>query len=155
MRQYNLTISGNDYNVIIKEVTAEDVVAEVNGVEHRVLIRKINKLAQKSQPVTPIQPVQPVTASSSPSAASAPASQTPAQASGPAGEGVVVSPIPGHVLEISVSVGDKVLKGQKVLVLEAMKLENTITAVKDGTIQKIMVNEGDAVNHDQQLMIIE
>jgi biotin carboxyl carrier protein len=152
MRQYNLTISGNDYNVIIKEVTAEDVVAEVNGVEHRVLIRKINKLAQKNQPVTPIQPV---TASASSSAASASAAPTPAQASSPAGEGVVVSPIPGHVLEISVSVGDKVLKGQKVLVLEAMKLENTITAVKDGTIQKIMVNEGDAVNHDQQLMIIE
>ena len=151
MRQYNLTISGKDYSVIIKEVTAEDVVAEVNGVEHRVLIRKINKLVSEKPVAAPVQPVQP---SSSPSIA--PPSQTPAPPSpGAVEEGVVVSPIPGHILEISVSEGDKVLKGQKVLVLEAMKLENIITATMDGTIKKILVNEGDAVNHDQKLMIIE
>jgi biotin carboxyl carrier protein len=159
MRQYNLTISGNDYNVIIKEVTTEDVLAEVNGVEHRVLIRKINKLAQASKPAAPIQPVQPVTTPTTSSQTSAPASPssapTPAQTATPVGDGTVISPIPGHVLEISVNVGDKVLKGQKVLVLEAMKLENVITATTDGTIQKILVNEGDAVNHHQELMIIE
>lgn len=149
MRQYNLTISDNDYNVIIKEVTAEEVLAEVNGVEHRVLIRNINKLAPKTQaaPVKEVQPVQPVTSPS----ASKPSAPSPVAA----GEGAVVSPIPGHILEVSVSVGDKVLKGQKVLILEAMKLENVITATTDGIISKILVSQGDAVTHDQQLMIIE
>ena len=149
MRQYNLLINENDYSVIIKEVTAEEVLAEVNGVEHRVLIRKINKLAPETKPSAPIQdvqPVQPVT----PSAASTPPSSPVA-----VGEGAIVSPIPGHILEISVSVGDKVLQGQKVLILEAMKLENVITATTDGIIKKILVSEGDAVTYDQQLIIIE
>jgi glutaconyl-CoA/methylmalonyl-CoA decarboxylase subunit gamma len=146
MRQYNLTISDNDYSVVIKEVTPEEVLAEVNGVEHRVLIRNINKLApatKQAAPVQDVQPVQPITPSTSQSPPAAP------------GEGSVLSPIPGHILEISVSTGDKVLRGQKLLILEAMKLENVITATKDGIIKKILVSQGDAVSHDQQLMIIE
>lgn len=148
MRQYNLTISGNDYSVVIKEVTSEEVLAEVNGVEHRVLIRNINKLAPKTKqaaPVQDVQPVQPIT----------PSTPTPQSSPVAPGEGAILSPIPGHILEISVSVGDKVLQGQKVLILEAMKLENVITATKDGIIKKILISEGDAVTHDQQLMIIE
>lgn len=147
MRQYNLTISDNDYNVIIKEVTAEEVLAEVNGVEHRVLIRKINKIAPKTKPVVQIQEVQPVTSPS--------ASKPPPPSPLAAREGIILSPIPGHILEISVSAGEKVLQGQKVLILEAMKMENVITATTDGIISKILVNEGDAVTHDQQLIVIE
>jgi len=147
MRQYNLTISNNDYHVIIKEVTAEEVLAEVNGVEHRVLIRKINKIAPKTKPTAPIHDVQPVTSPSAP--------QPPPPSPLSAGEGTIIAPIPGHILEISVSVGDKVLQGQKVLILEAMKMENVITTATDGIISKILINEGDAVTHDQQLMIIE
>jgi glutaconyl-CoA/methylmalonyl-CoA decarboxylase subunit gamma len=147
MRQYNLTISDNDYNVIIKEVTNDEVLAEVNGVEHRVLIRKINKLVPKTKPTAPIQDVQPVTSPSAP--------QPPTPPSLTAGEKAIVSPIPGHILEVSVSIGDKVLRGQKVLILEAMKMENVITATVDGIISKILVSEGDAVTHAQQLIIIE
>lgn len=146
MRQYNLTISGNDYSVVIKEVTSEEVLAEVNGVEHRVLIRNINKLApatKSTAPVQEIQPVHPITPSTPQPSAAAP------------GEGVIASPIPGHILEISVSVGDKLLQGQKVLILEAMKMENVITASTNGIIKKILVSEGDAVTHDQHLVIIE
>lgn len=142
---YSLSINGNEYNVVIKEVTEEDVRAEVNGVEHIVSINKISNLAVQQSP--DIQPRKKVEA---PPAVSSP------EPAGPVGEGEVciVSPIPGHVLEISVEIGEKVLVGQKVLVLEAMKMENIITAEKSGVVKKILVSEGDAVNHDQTMMII-
>lgn len=142
---YNLSINGNEYNVIIKEVTEEDVRVEVNGVEHIVAINKISNL---SVPDTSDAPKK--------NEVTAPLMETNSQSSeNKKGEaGTICSPIPGHVLEVSVQVGDKVLAGQKVLVLEAMKMENIITAEKSGMVKKILVSEGDAVNHDQTLMII-
>lgn len=68
--------------------------------------------------------------------------------------GIIVSPIPGHILEICVAEGDKVLAGQKVLILEAMKLENAITCQVAGVVKKIMVSAGDAVTHGQNMIEI-
>ncbi len=143
---YSLSINGNEYNVIIKEVTEEDVRAEVNGVEHIISINKITNLAaEQSSEIQPVNKVEAPVAGST---------LVPV-ASSEGGAGCITSPIPGHVLEISVEVGEKVLVGQKVLVLEAMKMENIITAEKAGSVKKILVSEGDAVNHDQTMMIIE
>ena len=143
---YSLSINGNEYNVIIKEVTEDDVRAEVNGVEHIVSINSIKNLAAEQS--SEVQPVKNVAAPVAGSTAK------PAAPSG-GGEGCIASPIPGHVLQIFVEVGEKVLVGQKVLVLEAMKMENIITAEHAGTVKKILVSEGDAVNHDQTMMIIQ
>lgn len=146
---YNLSINGNDYEVIIKEVTEEDVTVDVNGVEHIVSINKITNLAapqccaETSAPLAPKEkpePVQPVT--------------PPTSAVQAAGDGAICSPLPGHILEIAVAEGDHVLVGQKILVLEAMKLENIITTDRTGTVKKILVSVGDAVNHDQSLVVI-
>ncbi len=147
MREYKLSISGNAYTVSVIKVTDEEVVAEVNGVVHTVTINEISRfspevslLAAEGQPGAPVNPVQ------------APASPPPAPA---AGGGLISSPIPGHILEISVSVGDRVLEGQKLLVLEAMKLENIITAHCTGVVKAILVRQGDAVTHGQAMVEIE
>jgi biotin carboxyl carrier protein len=78
------------------------------------------------------------------------------QASGAGSAGdVVVAPIPGLLTKINVAVGDKVHKGQGLLILEAMKMENEIKASGEGTVKKILAEEGKPVEKDQQLIIIE
>lgn len=81
----------------------------------------------------------------------APASAAPATS----GEGTpLLSPIQGTVLKINVSEGSSVKKGDVLLVIEAMKLENDIVAPKDGVIKGIKVSKGQNVNSKDQLLII-
>lgn len=145
MREYKLALNGNNYAVTIVSVSDDEVVAEVNGETHTVSIQEIKNLSGDKGLIALPQPAaSPV---SSPLA-------VPAAASGPAKAGMIVSPIPGHILEVCVTVGDKVLAGQKVLVLEAMKLENSITTVGAGVVKKVMVSAGDAVTHGQNMIEI-
>ena len=78
--------------------------------------------------------------------AAAPAKPAPAAAAAPAGEGTPFkAPLPGTINDIKVAVGQQVNVGDVVLILEAMKMENEITAEKAGTITSITVNKGDSV----------
>ena len=144
MKEYKLTINNNSYTVLIKDVTDDAVLAEVNGKQHVVYIDTIENLAQ----ITTSTTIQPPAAS--------PATPTLAKPSATpvAGAGTILTPIPGQVLSISVSVGEQVRSGQKLLVLEAMKLENSITASIDGTVGEILVKEGDVVNQGQTLIVL-
>ena len=67
----------------------------------------------------------------------------------------VGSPLPGQVSKIFVSEGEKILKGDRVLVIEAMKMETTILAEKSGTIKKIYLKSGDNVETKDLLIEIE
>lgn len=67
---------------------------------------------------------------------------------------VVASPMPGRIFEITVKVGDKVKSGDELLILEAMKMENSIEAETSGTIAQIFVAEGDSVAADAALVEI-
>ena len=81
-------------------------------------------------------------------APAAPAAAAPAPAAAPAGAAgsvQVTAPMPGKVVAVKASVGQAVKKGEVVLVLEAMKMENDIVAPEDGTIASINVANGDAV----------
>jgi len=64
----------------------------------------------------------------------------------------VKAPIPGVIISITVSEGDKVAYGQELCVLEAMKMKNAIRSGRAGTIAKVLVKEGDSVQHSQVLM---
>lgn len=72
-----------------------------------------------------------------------------------AGEGDVVAPMPGSILEINVKKGETVSKGDTLIVLEAMKMENEITAVQAGTVKDIKVRVGDSVDAEDILLVIE
>ena len=81
--------------------------------------------------------------------AAAPAPAAPAPAAAPAGaQGSVTvnAPMPGKILGVKASVGQAVKKGEVVVVLEAMKMENEIVAPQDGTIASINVAVGDSVD---------
>ena len=66
--------------------------------------------------------------------------------------GDIKAPMPGLVLEISVAVGQSVMKGEKVLILEAMKMENVIKAAGDGVVRAIHVTKGTSVDKGQILI---
>ena len=143
MRKYDLTINSNDYEVIVKKVTDTEVLAEVNGQEHTVSINQIQRLVlPESVPTPPSKQVPGPSASSTP---------TPTSMFSP---NSVIAPMPGQIKSIFVREGDKVKSGQKLLIMEAMKLENKLPATRDGVVKKILVRDGDIVSQGQELIII-
>ena len=86
-------------------------------------------------------------------AAAAPA-PAPAPAAGLAAGEVVKSPMPGNILKINVSAGQKVNEGDVLIILEAMKMENEITATKAGTVAQIAVTKGQVVETGTPLVVI-
>ncbi|MDR1524386.1 MAG: acetyl-CoA carboxylase biotin carboxyl carrier protein subunit [Tannerella sp.] len=139
MKQFKYTINGSIYNVTVNKV--EDTIAEVevNGTPYKVLMDK----PAKKQVITIKRPAQ---------AHTTPVVSRPA---GSSSSSAVKSPLPGVILSIDCHVGDTVKKGQKLLVLEAMKMENTIPSDKDGVIAEIKVNKGDSILEGAELVIIK
>lgn len=79
-----------------------------------------------------------------------------ARGSGPAvtGEAQVRSPMPGVIVAVAVVEGDAVRQGDKVIILESMKMENELRAPRDGIVSRINVSKGDSVEKDQVLAVI-
>ena len=84
---------------------------------------------------------------------------TPWRAAGAAGadasDGAILSPMPGRVIAVAVAAGEAVTKGQKLLTLEAMKMEHSLTAPFDGTVAQLNVREGGQVSEGTLLVKIE
>lgn len=145
MKQYKFKINGNDYNVAINSTNGNHADVTVNGVSYQVEM-------ENSMPAA--APVQAAPQASAPAPQPA-AAAAPAPAAKPAGEGkAVTSPLPGVIIEVSVKEGDTVAAGQKVAVLEAMKMENEIQAEKAGVVTKIHVSKGDSVLEGASIVTI-
>ena len=142
MKSFKYTINGNVYKVHINSVVDDIAEVEVNGTPYNV---KMEKPAKK-QMVTLKRPAQAPTTSTVEPVVSRPVYSGEA--------GAVISPLPGVILSIDCKVGDTVKRGQKILVLEAMKMENNINADRDGKIVEIKVNKGDSVLEGADLVII-
>ena len=146
MKEYKYTINGNKYNVTIGDIEENIAHVEVKGVPYTVEMEKA--------PAAPKKVVRPVVAAA-PAAAAAP---EPAKVSRPAGGGGksgIKSPLPGVILQVKVNVGDQVTKGQVLMVLEAMKMENNILSDKDGKVAAINVSKGDSILEGTDLIVIE
>ncbi len=142
MKSFKYTINGNTYKVHINSVVDDIAEVEVNGTPYHV---KMEKPAKK-QMVTLKRPAQaPTTASGEP---------VITRPTAPSAAGAVKSPLPGVILSVDCKVGDVVKRGQKILVLEAMKMENNINADRDGKIVEIKVNKGDSVLEGADLVVI-
>ena len=146
MKEYKYKINGNLYNVVIGDIEDNIAHVEVNGTHYTVEMEKKPKAAPAPKPVA--RPV------AKPAAAPAPAASAPASKPA-AGKSGVKSPLPGVILDIKVKEGDEVKKGQTVLILEAMKMENSINADKDGKVTAINVSKGESVLEGTDLVIIE
>lgn len=144
MKQYKYKINGNLYNVTVNDVEDNVARVEVNGVPYNVELDKPIKTAVSTPVVRP--------AAAPKTAAGAPVVARP---SAPSKNTGVKSPLPGVVLDIKVKEGDMVKKGQVIVILEAMKMENNINADRDGKVTAIKVNKGESVLEGTDLVIIE
>jgi biotin carboxyl carrier protein len=94
-------------------------------------------------------------AAPAPAPVSAPAPAAPAAAPAAGAGEKVTAPMPGTVLDVKVSAGDTVAKGQVIMILEAMKMENDIVASCDGKITSVLAKKGDTVNSGDTLATIQ
>lgn len=152
MKEFKMTINGNEYNVAINDVEDNVVNVEVNGMPYKVTMDKPMRKAPAIQSRPAAQVNKPASTVAAPTAqVSKPAAPAAASAGG---SGSVKSPLPGVILEVNVKVGDEIKTGQKLFVLEAMKMENVINADRDGKVVDIKVKQGDSVLEGADLVII-
>ncbi len=145
MKEYKYKINGEEYNVTINEVADTTAQVEVNGTSYTVEWEK----PAAPKPVVVAKPAAPA---AKPAAAPTAA---PAPAAAPANGYAIKTPLPGVIISVKVNVGDAVAKGDTVAVLEAMKMENNITADRDGKVASIAVAAGDTVADGAVLVTLE
>lgn len=120
-------------------------IIKINGKQYDVEVEEVGAAASAPVYAAPV-------VSAAPAAAAAPAVKAAPAAPG-SGE-VVASPLPGSVVKVLKSSGDAVKKGETVVLLEAMKMENEIHATKDGTITSVSVTVGQTVDTGAPLFTI-
>ncbi len=129
MRQFNITVNGIGYQVSVEEVAAGAA--------------------------APVVAAAPVAAPAPVAAAPAPVAPAAAPAAASVEEGIKISsPMPGTILDVKCKDGDAVKKGDVLLILEAMKMENEIVAPSDGTIKQVVVAKGASVNSGDVMVVI-
>lgn len=150
MKTYSYTINGAAYEVQIESIKGSTAKVNVNGLAFDVEIH--GNLSEGDLPN--------VEAGAAPAAAAAPVAAAPAAAPAPAAKGAagagtpVKAPLPGVITKVLVAAGQAVKKGDTVLVLEAMKMENNIAAECDGTVTGICCAAGDSVMEGDTLVTI-
>lgn len=133
MRMFKVVVNGNEYEVAVDEIKGQGDSAPTPAATAPKAAPKLQAPAPTSPKPTP-----------KPSGGNA----------GAGGEDTVVAQMPGTIVDIDVNVGDKVTRGQKLLVLEAMKMENEIVAPQDGTVSEISVTAGTLVNAGDVLVVL-
>lgn len=150
MKQYKYKINGAQYDVTIDSIVGKIAKVEVNGIPFEVEMQG-SSLVEEDLP-TVVENTTDAPATAAPAAEAAPVAAAPA--AGPGAGAPVKAPLPGVVTKIPVAVGQAVKKGDTVLVLEAMKMENNITAECDGKVTGICVAAGDSVMEGTTLLTI-
>lgn len=128
MKYYTITVNGNTYQVSVEEGITTPVMQAAPPVP---VVRTVTAPAPAPAPANAPQPEK----------AAAPA---PAPA-GQAGSVKINSPMPGKIISVKANIGQSIKKGEVVLILEAMKMENEIVASQDGTVASINVSAGQTV----------
>ena len=139
MKEYKFKINGKEYNVAIGQADGKLLSVNVNGADYQVELEN----APAAAPLA--------------ATAAAPKAEVAAPAAAPkaAGAGLVVkSPRPGIIISVDVKEGQAVKRGQKVAVIEAMKMENDILAEADGTITAVHTRKGDSVLEGADIVTI-
>ena len=141
--KYKITVNNKAYEVQIENINARPIIAIIDGERFEVMpenagqveTRKDSDAKTEKKPFNP----NPVPA----------ASPSPNQAlSGNA----LTAPLPGTIIEVFVKAGEKVEAGQVVLIIEAMKMKNSIRSVYSGTVSEVLVSAGQSVAHKQALV---
>lgn len=131
MRRFSVTVDGQEYTVSVEEISKEAGVPALKKEEPHPAAAAVPPAVTKPTPASPL-----------------PAS------SDPPGGAAVRSPMPGSIIDVPVKVGDTVAKGDILVILEAMKMENEVAAPVAGTVIQVAVKKGDTVNSNDPLVMI-
>lgn len=134
MKEFKYIINGNTYNVQVGDSTETTTEVSVNG-ESFIVEREQKPVVERKKVVA-----KPAAKSSE---------------GGDEMQDALRSPLPGTIVEIKAKVGDAVKEGDSLIVLEAMKMDNNLTAERDGVVKAILVEEGDAVKENTPLVTFE
>ncbi len=141
--KYKITVNNKTYEVEIENINARPVIAFVDGDRFEVMPENADQVetgkdAHAKTEKKAFNPNPAPAASSSPNPA----------LSGNA----LTAPLPGTVIEVFVKAGEKVEAGQVVVIIEAMKMKNSIRSVYSGTVSDVLVSAGQSVAHKQALI---
>jgi glutaconyl-CoA decarboxylase len=137
MKSYRVTVDGQSYEVTIEEVKG---VAAVPARPAELSAAPAAAVAPAAAPAAATTPRPP-----------APASVTTVRA----GDRTIPAPMPGKILAVKVVAGDAVARGDVLMILEAMKMENDILAPMDGAVKSVHVQPGDTVNTGDVLLLMQ
>lgn len=140
MKTFKFTIRGNKYEVEVQSLDEGVAKLEVNGTPYHV---ELEKQVQSSKTPVLVR-----------SRVNNPAGSHKIKKSESQGF-KVVAPLPGNIMQVFVKVGDTVKKDDKLLIYEAMKMENELKSEKDGVVESIKVNPGDSVLQDDLLVELQ
>ena len=128
MKKYNITVNGTTYEVIVEEVDSVESVSTHT-----------------------VAPAAPLVSAVTPAPK---AVTTPKAAASALGSNTVTAPMPGTILDVKVSVGQTIRKGDVICVLEAMKMENDIPSPQDGVVASVNVQKGSNVNANDVIITL-
>ena len=148
-KEFSFKINGAEYKCAVEEIEAGLTEVTVNGKKYTVETEKPVAPAPKAAPAPAAAPK----AAPAPAAA-APKAAAPAPKAAPAAGAQVKSPLPGSVVKVCVSEGQDVKKGDTLLILESMKMENPILAEQDGKVAQVAVAAGQTVMQDDLLVVL-
>ncbi len=134
-KKFKVTVNGEVFDVEIEEVGASSV-------------SSTNKITREKS-------VQSATASTSNEITTSKETVRKNDSAGVSGKKVIAAPLPGKILSVNVKKGDRVKKGDLLLVVEAMKMENEIFASEGGVVSEVLVSPGDYVSTGDKLIVME
>ncbi len=135
MRKFLIKVNNNQYEVEVEEIRDNSI-----------------SMTEDEMNCTKAEPVQKLPAKAPTQAPAAVSSGKESSAGGTDGKVKITAPMPGVILKVPVSIGASVKKGQVLLLLEAMKMENEIIAPADGVIASINVAEGNSISAGELLI---
>jgi len=131
MKMFRVVINGSEYKVGIEELADENIAPSSPAKTSPAPVARKPEQASSAQQKHVTSKVEPAVLG-----------------------GTIVAPMPGTVLQVAVNLGDKVTKGQTLVILEAMKMENEIMAPTDGVVHELNVSQGASVNAGDILVVL-
>lgn len=155
MKEYKFKINGKEYQVAIGEASGNMLSVNVNGADYEVELDASNLAASAGNAFAGAKKMADAPANASPASAAPSTAASSAAAPAATGAGQTIkSPLPGIIISVDVKEGQAVKRGQKVAVVEAMKMENDILAECDGTVTAVHARKGDSVLEGADIVTI-
>jgi biotin carboxyl carrier protein len=150
--KYNISIKEQTFEIEVVEISQGMAQVNVNGTDYDVRIDHYPDAAppQNMMPSPALPPRVPVAPAAAPQRAATP----PPPQETLSGGNIVKAPMPGLILDVQVKTGDSVKAGQTVIIMEAMKMENSITVKASGTVTEIHVQKGAQVMTGHTLLVV-